>query len=215
MKVGGGGGAQGEYVLCPAGNYPGVIVGIFDIGWQKYTGFDGTTREDRKLVLVFELAKKRPDGKPFILAERYTWSMNEKANFYKLVVNITGSRFRDGDNFDPRTLSGKPVMINVTNSQNGEKTYHNIGSASQFPEGFPPPAATIAPILWSVATEEPLPVIADTFPFIYGQSIRSLADDSAEAKRRREGANGPSSSATKLAEKIDGRGAVPDSDIPF
>jgi hypothetical protein len=96
----------------------------------------GTTVEKRKLVIVFELAKKKPDGSPFVLAMRQTWSMHEKANFYKLVTNITGAKFKEGEKFNPLGLLALPVMVNVTNTSSGDKTYHDIGNVSQFPEGF-------------------------------------------------------------------------------
>jgi hypothetical protein len=184
MEVGGGGGG-GDYVLCPPCNGPGTIIGIFDIGTQVMPpDQSGKVKELRKLVLVFELSKKRPDGEPFVLAERYTWSMNEKSNFFALVTNVTGKKYQEGERFNPLSLLSQPVMVSVTNSPAKDKMYHNIGSVAQFPEGFPQPDPVHHPISWSVMTGEAFPAGLDYLPFVYGKSIESLVKESNEAKRR-------------------------------
>jgi hypothetical protein len=186
MEVGSGGG-QGDYVLCPAGNYPATIVGLFDVGFQDDTKSDGSPTQTRKLCVAFELAKKRPDGTPFVLAERYTWSMRDNSNFYGLVCNMTGAKFREGDKFDPRALVGQPCMVQVNNSQSKKdpsKTYHNIGGVAQFPEGLPAPTATIEPLVYSVhqGTEPPA---CRWMPYIYGESVHDMARNSAELRKLR------------------------------
>src|SRR6516165_395488 len=62
-----------DYVLCPPGNYPGTISSVIDIGHQpnKFAK-DGSTEEVHQLVLVFELAERQPDGKPFLLSRSFT-----------------------------------------------------------------------------------------------------------------------------------------------
>lgn len=202
VKNGSGG---GDYVLCPAGNHPGTIVGLFDIGHQDETNMKGEPEQKRKLVLAYELAKKRPDGKPFVLAREYTWSMGEKANFYKDVVNVTGISFKEGDKFNPLTLMALPVMVSVKHTGGGEKTYHNVSAVTQFPEGFPAPEPTIRPVAWSVLTGEPFPPGSDWLPFVFGQSIFEKAEQSREAKQR------------KAPQPVAGAGTPggDDADIPF
>src|SRR5262245_46750833 len=111
--------SQGDYVLCAAGNYPATVTAVIDTGTHEEKSQQGPNRKVRKLVIAFELKKQRPDGRPFILADRYTWSMSEKSNFYGVVCGIIGRKFKEGEKFDPRLLLGVPVMLNVTNSQKG------------------------------------------------------------------------------------------------
>jgi hypothetical protein len=190
MEVGGGSGG-GEYVLCPPGNYPGVIVGIFDLGHQTIKTKDKGEQEIRKLALVYELAKQRPDGKPFILAETYTWSMRDNSYFYALAAGVTGKQFKTGDTFSPLYLLDGPVMVNVTNTSNGDKTYHNVNSVNQFPDGFPAPKAVNKPVSWSVMTGDPFPAGLDWLPFVYGKPIKTLAEASSEFKARSQTLQGP------------------------
>jgi hypothetical protein len=203
MTVGGGGGG-GDYVACPPGNFPGTLVGIFDIGHQEEKDMNtGGTVEKRKIVLAYELSKKKPDGSPFVLAQRQTWSMHEKANFYKLVTNITGAKFKEGEKFNPLSLLGLPVMVNVTNTTSGDKTYHDIGNISQFPEGFSVPTPTHKPISWSVLIGIPFPDDLTWVPFIYGKSIKELAEASSEVKKRGSGNGGGSPAPAASSSGVD------------
>lgn len=194
----------GEYVLCPSGNYPSTIVGLFDVGHQPETNSDGEAYEARKLVVVFELQEQRPDGKPFLLAERYTWSMKSNSNFYSLASNLTGKSFAEGDKFDPRTLLGMTVMVQVVHKdgkakKDGKtKTYHNVGSITQYPKGLPKPAATIAPVVWSALSGQSLPDVSWA-PHVYGSSIRDLVQTSREYKAGKVPSLGDAPSASPAA----------------
>lgn len=189
VKVGGGG-QGGDYVLCPAGNYRGTVVGLYDIGTQHVNRPDGSARDLRRLVLVFELVKKRPDGQPFVLGERYTFSMNEKANLFALVTNVLGAKLKDGDTFSVAALLAQPVMVTVTHTSKGEgegaKVYHNVGAVSQFPEDMADalPKPTHPPELWSVSGGAPFPPGREYLPLLYGESVQALAEGSAEWKKR-------------------------------
>lgn len=178
-------GEGGDYVLCPAGNHPGVIVGLFDVGHHEEK-YDGEAKEMRKLAVVIELKKKRPDGKPFLLAERYTWSLSEKSKFYALASTVMGHKFKEGEKFDPRALIGVPVMASVVHAQGGkeDKTYHNLQSLAQYPEDFPAIEPTHAKIVWSIVAGGPWPDGCEDLPRIYGVSIKELAKQSREYKAR-------------------------------
>lgn len=179
---------SGDFEICPAGNYPGTIIAIIDAGFHEAQDPKTGRPYERRILLVgYELAKKKKDGSPFTLAERYTWSMSNNSNFYTLAVNLTGPK-KEGERFDPRVLAGMPVMVQVTNSsvtKNGkENTYFNVGAVAQFPEGLPVPAPTRDKLVWSVMEDKPKP---DTswLPYIYGEPVNKIIDDSAEAKAGR------------------------------
>jgi hypothetical protein len=198
----------GEYELCPAGNYPACICAMIDVGNHDANDKDGKPYQRRQLVLAFELAKKRKDGTPFVLAERYTWSMSNNSHFYTLATNLTGAK-REGERFDPRVLLGKFVMVQVTNNEstkNGKtKTYHNVGAVAQFPEGLPTPQSVRTPVAWSVMQDEPPP---DTgwLPYVYGESVAKMIENSHEFRAGRV----PKSAAHATA-----IAAGKDDDIPF
>ena len=181
-------GGQGDFELCPAGNYPGTIVALIDAGFHDAQDMkSGKPYERRILIVAFEITKKKKDGTGFILAERFTWSMANNSNFFQLACNLTGPK-REGETFDPRVLVGMPVMVQVTNStveKNGKSnTYHNIGTVAQFPEGLPVPIPTRPGITWSVMEGKPKPELS-WLPYVYGESVSGIIDKSAEAKAGR------------------------------
>lgn len=184
MTVDRGCGGNGDYVCCPPGNHPGTIVGIFDVGTQNEQIKDAGMKPIHRLVVVFELTKKRPDGRPFILAKKYTWSMRDNSYLYKDVINITGHAFKDGEQFNPTSINGLPVLVAVSNSQPGDRSYHDVSSVARYPEGFPEIAPTHRPVSWSVLSDEPFPTGLDWLPYIYGKSVQDLANASVEARAR-------------------------------
>lgn len=195
-----GDGDRPEYELCPAGNRDATIVGLFDIGHQPATNMKGEAYDRHELVMVFELVKKRKDGAPFVFANSYTWSLNEKANFAKLVSNVTGKAPAAGERFDPRKLLGMPCTLAIVHREGkkddpknpGEKLkYANIGGVSGWSaedddgNARPKPKATIQTTAWSVATGDPLPEDIAWVPYIYGNSVKDLVELSTEHKTRK------------------------------
>lgn len=174
----------GDFEVCPTGNYPGTIVGLFDVGTHEDT-YDGESKSQRKLILAFELAKKQQNGNPFVLAQQVNWSLHKKATFRGLVESVVGRELSDGEDFNVLDLAGSPVMVQVNHRTSNGKTYHGIGAVTQFPEGLPAPTPVNAPpVVWSVLDEgNPFPVEAlDWLPFIYGESVKDLAERSREWK---------------------------------
>lgn len=181
----GGGGEGGDFETCPAGNYPGTVVGLFDVGSQPAQKKDGTPFQRHDVVIVFELAKKDSAGRPFVMANRYTFSLHEKATFYVVACNLAGKKFGDGERFSVLSILGRPCMVQVTNTtaeKNGKpRTYANVGTVTSYPDEFPPIKPTREPVAWTVAAGRPLP---DTswIPYVYGKSIRDLVQMSDEYK---------------------------------
>lgn len=200
----------GEYELCPAGNKNGAIVGLFDIGHQREE-FNGESKMVRQLIVIYELKQRKKDGKPFVLGERYTWSMAKKAKFRKLAENVTGTSFADGARFDPRTLVGMPVSITIVHQpsrKDAAKTYHNIGSVSGLGEDTTPYTPTMSEMIWSVLSGTPFPThLSADLPFIYGASIEDLAQGSREVRSRQAGG-----AKDEVEDKDE---AKDDDDIPF
>lgn len=217
------GGGDRKYVLCPEGGYFGYIVGIYDVGHHtKLDEKTGKSFVQQTLVLVYEITSKAHDGGRWTLAQKYTWSMDPKANFRKLVSNITGWKPNPAlgpgyeEFYDPRELVGLPVMITITHSfsKDGSKTYHNLGVVSRVPDGIKVPRPLTPKTIWTIADDEPLPEVTDSFPFIYGVSIRQMVDDSIEAREKRQavretGVVGESRAIIDITDDDE------DNDIPF
>lgn len=215
MQTRSGGGGDGKpFEVCPKGNHPATLVGIFDVGNQPEVSNEGTPCEIRKLVLVFELMKKDSTGKPFCMANSYRWSMHEKSTFYSIACNLTGKKFADGETFDPRSLVGLPCMVQITNTDPNDKgrVYANIKAVTSYPEEFPPITASRTPVMWSVM-EGIAPPDTSWVPYVYGKSIKDMVQLSSEYKSGKvPTAERAGSLVAPMSDRTDGDG---DTDCPF
>ncbi len=180
-------GGGGDYVTCPPGNYPATIVGMFDIGTQPES-YNGESKDTAKVVIVYELNKKQPNGLPFVMPQKLTFSLNSKANLAALIETLRGRGIGDGERVSIREYLGLPCMVSITNeskTRDGKSvTYHNIGTVAQYPDGLPVPTPVYPITLWSVRTGEPFPTGLDWLPPVYGVSIKDLAEGSREVRKR-------------------------------
>ena len=133
-----------------------------------------------KLFFVYELAAKQEDGTPFTIANRFTWTLDDRSNFYAMVSAITGIKLVNGQEIDISTLLAKPCMVMIVAKPSREnKVYHNIETVNQYPLGMPLPAFVLEPVLWSVMERTEFPD-RPWFPWIFGEQIHNYAAASKE-----------------------------------
>ena len=180
-------GQGGVFETCPAGNHPGTIVALFDVGTHD-SGFldkNGNRKWTRYLFVAIELVVTDSTGKPFVMLERYSWSMHSDSKWRELVEALVGRKFSDGEQFDPRTLVGRPVLASVIHEAKGDKTYHRVSGLSGFPAGFPAPIQTLGGGAWSVMTGDPFPASCVAWlPRHYGEPLDQIAAGSQEVRSR-------------------------------
>jgi hypothetical protein len=170
--------------LCPAGNHPAILIGLIDAGTHPIEFKDGT-KDLRQVILVWELpAEIRPNGEPFILAKQYTHSFAESANLRKMVQGWRGRNFEEGEHFTLVTLMDKPCLISVVHKKGSkDRTFHEINGVGCVPKGMVVPQRHHETFIYTVnGTDEP-PTF-DWLPYIYGQSIADIVNNSREVKAR-------------------------------
>ena len=184
----------GMFETCPAGTHPGTVVALFDCGTHDsgFTNKDGSRKNSRYLFVALELAKTDSNGKPFVFLHRYTWSMHVDSNWRAMVEVLTGRKFADGEQFDPRTLVGTPVMVSVVHDTKKDKTYHSAAGLTRFPDAFPRPTQTLGGGAWSVLSGDPFPASCKGWlPFYYGESIDMIAAQAIELRGTQPQAQAP------------------------
>lgn len=134
----------GSFTPVPDGSWPAICYRVIDLGTQETT-FKGETKEQRKVLLSFELKDEElmieKDGKslPMTLHQRYTFSMFERAQLRKHLEAWRGKGFTDDDfdgpnAFQMERLLGAPCLLSVVNKETNGKTYSNIGGISKLPK---------------------------------------------------------------------------------
>jgi hypothetical protein len=126
------------------GTYFAVCIGAIDLGEQETT-FSGKTKYVNQMQIIFELPSEliTIDGEeqPRQLSRKFTVSTSSKSNLRQFIETWYGKKFTDDAfcEFDTIELLGKPAMLSVVASENGQ--YANIASAAALPKGMAAPVA--------------------------------------------------------------------------
>lgn len=175
----------GAFEVPPAGNPKARICALIDVGHLPETNDKGESYDSRKLIVGFELSKKKADGKPFVIANRYTFSMRTNSHLYSLVRDVLSRTLGEGAEFDPRELLSRYCRVQINHkdgtTQKGEKrVYANVGSVTALDEDDGKFEASIEPVLWSVRQGTPPPCDLGFLGRIYGQTVYDMIRDSVE-----------------------------------
>ena len=120
-----------DFEAIPTGVLPAVCSAIHDLGMQP--GFQG--KLTHKLAIVWELEERRTlgdfAGKRFTVCEKYTASLNERANLNKLLEAWRGKPFTPEQRagFEMSALVGANCNLNMVEKTNtAGKTFVNVAS---------------------------------------------------------------------------------------
>jgi len=128
---------SGDYELAPVGVYRAVCTRLLNMGMQE-TNYG----EKHQIHLAFEIDENMAEGRPFLMMQNYTVSLNPKARLRKDLEAWRGRAFTAEElgGFDLKTVLGKPLQISVVHSEDGK--YANIGSMMPLGRGQQPLAPT-------------------------------------------------------------------------
>lgn len=132
----------GNFSPVPAGTYPAICYRVIDLGTQTTT-YNGERKSAHKVMLSWEITDpetKMEDGRPFVISERYTWSMHEKATLRKALEGWRGTPFKDEDfgegGFNIKKLLGVGCLLSVLHREKDGKTFANISAIMKLPKGM-------------------------------------------------------------------------------
>lgn len=126
-----------DFVPAPDGVWPAVLVDVIDMGlWDTMDG------QRQKFKLVFEIAEKMNDGRPYVVSAIYTASLYERALLRPAVEALLGRPLTEQEtrDFDLDTLIGNPCEVNIehTVSRKDGKTYANVKNVMKVRKGAAP-----------------------------------------------------------------------------
>lgn len=132
------GGGKSEFEPCPEGPQQAVCCDVIDLGIVEVT-WQGETKKQHKCEIRWQSAELMENGKPFMLRERYTLSLHEKARLRSVLESWRGKKFTDAEaeGFDVERLLGVNCYINVVHNK-GKKggTFANVASIMPLPKGM-------------------------------------------------------------------------------
>jgi hypothetical protein len=175
------GGGGGE--LPPAGNHPGVLVGLIDLGSHDEE-YQGKKYVARKVLLAWELtAEHKSDGSPFVVIRDFNLmnEMGKKNGLRILLESWRGAPMDEGHKLSLNQLLGKPCLVNVTHEKTGSgKEVYKVKTVTPVPKTMTVPRALCEPMIWDTSA---LPFRApDWLPFLYGRAVDETIAESYEAR---------------------------------
>lgn len=131
-----------RFPTAPEGTFAAVCVDEIDIGIVT-TSYMGEERDRHMVRLVWQLDEKDDKGKPFLIKQDYTASLDEKASLRKMLNTWRGRAFSSAElmGFDLEQVVGVGCMIAVVHNT-GRKggTFANVGSVMKMPKTMATPS---------------------------------------------------------------------------
>ena len=145
------GGEFKDFEVPPRGAIPARICAMIDVGTHEARTMKGEVYDRKTLILGFELTKKNKEGKPFFMTKHYTLSLDLKSNLFSIVKALNGEP-KIGDKLNPAWIANKPCLLQISHEvktkKGKERTYANIDSVGEPPEGVITPPGSCA--VWRV-----------------------------------------------------------------
>lgn len=123
------------FIPAPEGMHLAVCADVQDLGlfpkvWEgkQILNDDGTPTMIRECRIVWELAVKQKNDKPFTVANKYSFSLGKKANLVKMLTKWVGA---PKVGFDLDSIIGVPCQILVVHNVDKDDpsvVYANIES---------------------------------------------------------------------------------------
>jgi len=117
--------SNGTYTPAPEGVHDAVCCDVADLGIVETT-WQGETKSQHKVRLVWQLAAKMEDGRPYSIGRRYGLTLHEKSSLAKDLKSWFGKP--PPDNFDLEKLIGQNCQLVIVHSERDGTTYANVQS---------------------------------------------------------------------------------------
>lgn len=118
--------SNGTYTPAPEGVHDAVCCDVADLGIVETT-WQGETKSQHKVRIVWQLGTKMEDGRPYSIGRRYGLTLHEKSSLFKDLKTWFGKP--PPDNFDLEKLIGQNCQIVVVhNEREPGQVYANVQS---------------------------------------------------------------------------------------
>ena len=89
---------------------------------QRNLVYTGLTRAKKKVIFVYEVGQKAPNGEDMTVRRKYTFSTNPKSNMRPDVEGIIGRKLtaEEEDDFDVRQLADRACKVLVKHTPREE-----------------------------------------------------------------------------------------------
>jgi len=173
--------SDSSFERAPEGTHLAVCYQIIDLGTQEssfYKSASGAPKKAHKVLLAWELPEERgEDGKPLVIARRYTFSSHKNSVLRGHLEAWRGKAFSDEEitGFDLKTVLGAPCLLSVVHTKDGDKEYANVNAVTKLTKGMTRPVPENACIYFSLE-----PPFADGVFKMLSEGLREVIQKSPE-----------------------------------
>lgn len=131
--------AKNESVKAPQvpdGQHIAVCCDVQDLGVLEVT-YRNETKKQRKIVVWFQFGQVDDDGNRYLIGQRFTLSMHEKANLRKFLEAWRGKPYTEDQaraGVDVENMIGVPVLLQTALN---DRDYANITAIMRLPKDMP------------------------------------------------------------------------------
>ena len=151
-----------KYERIGEGLYPARVVGIIDVGIQRFTDFNQNEVCKPKVVMIFELPTETIEveeageiiEKPRWVSKEFVISFHEKSALIKI---LTGLGWKKGENLD--SLINKACMVQLGTTANGNDKLEGV---TRVPKGITVGDLYNTPMVFDM--DEPDPQVFEKLP---------------------------------------------------
>jgi len=125
------------FIPAPEGAHAAVCVDVVDLGTLE-VNYGGKSKKQHKIRIVWQIDENMEDGKPFLVQQRFTLSLHEKAGLRKVLESWRGRQFTEEElqGFDVETVIDKPCLVNIIHQNKAGSIYANVTSVMRLPKGM-------------------------------------------------------------------------------
>jgi hypothetical protein len=159
--------ATGGVEAIPAGLYVATCSSVIDLGTQHNEKWDNDLH---KVLITWEIPEllitTEKGDLPRVISQRYTLSLNERANLRKMLESWRGKPFTDEElrGFNITKLIGVGCQLQVVQSQANGKTYANVSAIVPLPKGTKASKLQNTAILFSLNNVNPETKLPEAMP---------------------------------------------------
>jgi hypothetical protein len=123
------------FVPAPEGAHAAICVDVIDHGMVSVT-FQGKTQQKHMITIVWIIANKLDDSKPYQVRRRYNATLNEKSTLRRDLESWRGRPFSEAERkaFDLENLLAAGCLLNIIHEVRNGTTYANVASIMRLPQ---------------------------------------------------------------------------------
>lgn len=129
--------SEKTFTPAPAGTHQGVCVDVVDLGFLESAFTPG--KRQHKISIVWQITERMENQKPFLVQQRYTLSLDEKANLRRDLESWRGKPFTEAElsGFDVESVITANCLLSIVHVERKGSTYANVKSVMPLMKGMP------------------------------------------------------------------------------